>query len=482
MDLFVGIDLGTSALKAVLGDGEGRILRSARVPYRTSSPHPGWSEIDPRLWEEALYGALRELREGTSSWDEVRALSFSGQMHGLVLLDWEGIPLRPAILWNDSRNAEEVEYLNEGERRLLLLQETGNIALCGFTLPKILWVRKNEPEIFERTARILLPKDYLAYRLTGRFASEASDLSGTLLFDVARGCYSEKALALAGIREEMLPEVLPSTGLVGSIGKETSARSGLPEGCQVVIGGGDQAIGALGAGILGEGLLVSLGTSGVLLLPEDSYSYDPEGRLHSFRRADGGYLLMGCTLSAADSLRWWAEGILSRAVPEVLSALPEETEEEVLFLPYLMGERSPINDPRARGTFWGMTSSTSAEEMALAVMEGVAFSLYDVYRAMGERTSSLKEMRLIGGGARSPLWRRMLTDLIGLPARSPLAEEGPSCGAYLVARSSCKGKPLAELVQGIPLGESVLPDPERGERLRAKYARYKELYRRLKGF
>jgi xylulokinase len=480
MELYLGLDLGTSSLKATLANPEGKIIRTAKASYPSYSPHPNWSEQDPEDWAKALRKVLKELSEGGVLKD-LKAISFSGQMHGLVLLDEHDKVIRKALLWNDSRTEGEVDYLNNGIGEKTLIQETSNIALCGFTAPKVLWVRKHEPDNFARIRKAMLPKDYLSYLLSGVFASDVSDLSGTLYFDVKKGRYSKKMLDILSLDESVLPTPHESYEAVGKIKPEIAREFGINEDCLIVIGGGDQAVGAVGTNTLRDGdAFISLGTSGVLLAARKDHSYDPEGRFHSFRDANSHFLLMGCTLSAASSLAWWAD-VLGKKVPDVVKDIPERIT-PVIYLPYLMGERSPINDPKAVGAFYGLNAAYSTNDLTKAVLEGVAFSLYDVYKAMNEAGLSFKYARLIGGGAQSEAWAGIIADVFGLPMRLISTADGAAYGAIALAIKGAHPElPLEDIVSRMVKDRKEFkPDKKRHAIYEGKFRRYKELYERTK--
>lgn len=483
MKYTIGIDLGTSALKATLADEKGHLLSSERVSYRSYSPKQNWSEQQPGDWEGAMNLALKKLTKKADG--PINALSFSGQMHGLVLLDKQDRVIRPAILWNDSRVTEEVDYLNHVVGEKVLLEETGNIALCGFTAPKILWVKKHEEDIFQKIAKIMLPKDYLAYRLTGVHASDVSDLSGTLLFDVEHRCYSKKMLEICSIREEQLPAIHESSDVVGFVTHEMSLITGLPETCKVVIGGGDQAVGAVGTATLKEGdLFLSLGTSGVVFAPRDHFSKDEMGRIHSFRHANGKFLLMGCTLSCTASLNWWVN-ILGSDLGTVIEKVGENSpiDPHLLFLPYLVGERSPINDPSATGIFYGLNASHTQENLTRSVLEGVAFSLYDVYSYMKELGVKQEAAKLIGGGSNNPLWCQILADVFSLRMDVIQTSDGAALGAIALAMVGNGDYPNVEEATSslVKVVKSYFPKEENTKIYREKFAKYRELYRKTKG-
>ncbi|MCM1299472.1 MAG: xylulokinase, partial [[Eubacterium] siraeum] len=375
---YIGIDLGTSAVKLLLTDKYGKVSKTVTKEYPLYFPRSGWSEQQPEDWWEAVKKGLGELI-GCVDKTQIAGIGCAGQMHGLVILDDKDRVIRPAILWNDGRTEEETEYLNSviGKKRLSEL--TANIAFAGFTAPKLLWVRKHEPKNFARIAKIMLPKDYINYRLTGRFASDYSDASGTLLLDVQNRRWSEEMTEICGVSPNQLPQLYESYETIGTLKTEIAAQLGLTENVRVAAGAGDNAAAAVGTGTVGSGgCNISLGTSGTIFASSSSFAIDPNNSLHSFAHADGGYHLMGCMLSAASCNKWLCEDIfkVSDFFAEQAGIADEKLgRNRVFFLPYLMGERSPINDINARGTFIGMTMDTSRSDLVQAVLEGVCQKL-----------------------------------------------------------------------------------------------------------
>lgn len=479
--LYAGVDLGTSSVKLILCDEKGNIVNTVTKEYPLSIPKEGWSEQDPEDWYESTVEGLRELVGSRGA--ELRALSFGGQMHGLVMLDGEDRVLRPAILWNDGRSAEECDYLNTSIGRERLTEWTGNIAFPGFTAPKILWVKKHEPELFARCCRIMLPKDYLNYRLSGEFVTEPSDASGMLLFDVKNGCWSREMLDICGITADMLPEVRRSYDNVGTLKKEIADELGAGK-VTVAPGAGDNAAAAIGMGVVGAGKCsVSVGTSGTVFMTSDKFTVDSKNALHSFAHGDGGYHLMGCVLSAASCNKWWMEDLLNTdnygAEQENITGLGENG---VFFLPYLMGERSPHNDPYARGVFAGMSLDTSRADMTQAVLEGVAYALRDCVEAARCQGLEISEACLCGGGAKSPLWRKILANVLRMKLNIPVCGEGPAYGAAILAMVAAgeysSVKEAAEKI--VKMSGSVDFDEELAGKYDVGYARYRDLYKSLK--
>ena len=478
--LYIGIDLGTSAVKLLLMDASGAVLNTVSRSYPLSFPHPGWSEQDPRSWREAVLGGIPELLRGFDA-SAVAGIGAGGQMHGLVALDSDGEVIRPAILWNDGRTSAEVEYLNETVGRAELSRRTANIAFAGFTAPKLLWLRRHEPESFARISRIMLPKDYINYILTGVHCTDFSDASGTLLLDVEHRRWSPEMLSLCGVSEAQLPRLYESYDCVGTLLPELADALGLPRTVRVCAGAGDNAAAAIGTGTVGGGACnISLGTSGTVFISGERFGVDPNNALHSFAHADGRWHLMGCMLSAASCNRWLMEDVFGSAdyaAEQALIGSSRLGENGVYFLPYLMGERSPINDTDARGVFIGMTMDTKRADLTQAVLEGVAFAIRDMLSVARSLGLDIRRSMLCGGGARSPLWREILANVLGIELDIPVSEQGPGMGGAMLAMTACGEyasvrECCAALVR---VKERVLPTPE----LTEKYARRYEAFRRI---
>lgn len=479
--LYIGIDLGTSASKFLLVDEVGRVLNTVTKEYPLSFPRPGWSEQDPAHWWQACLAGVPELLAGFDA-KQVAGIGVGGQMHGLVALDAAGNVLRPAILWNDGRTAAQVDYLNETVGNDKLSAWTGNIAFAGFTAPKLLWMRQNEPDLFARIAKILLPKDYLVYRLTGVHATDYSDASGTLLLDVAHKRWSSEMLDLCGVTEAQMPTLFDSWQPVGTLTAAAATALGLPTDVVVCAGAGDNAAAAIGTGTVGEGRCnISLGTSGTVFISSEQFRVDPHNALHAFAHADGGFHLMGCMLSAASCNKWWMEDILHdgdyAAAQEAI--VPEKLgRSHVFYLPYLMGERSPINDTNARAAFLGMTMDTTRADMTQAMLEGVAFALRDSVEVARSLGLDISRSTLCGGGSRSPLWRTILANVLGIPLDLPATEQGPGYGAALLALVACgRYRNVAEVSRAmLHIQATVQPDPELTALYDARYAEFKQIY------
>lgn len=481
---YIGIDLGTSAVKLVLMDKCGTVKNIVSKEYPLYFPKPGWSEQNPEDWWEQTLTGLKELTAGIDG-NEVAGISFGGQMHGLVMLDADDNVIRPAILWNDGRTQEETDYLNNviGKQKLSAL--TGNIAFAGFTAPKILWVKKNEPENFAKICKIMLPKDYIAYKLSGAHSTDYSDASGMLLLDVKNKCWSKEMTEICSVKEEWLPTLYESYEKTGTILAPVAKELGFNESCVIAAGAGDNAAAAVGTGAVGGGKCnLSLGTSGTIFITSDSYGVDPFNALHSFDHADGNFHLMGCMLSAASCNNWWMKDILGT---DDFSAEQNGMESKlgdnrVYFLPYLMGERSPHNNPSARGAFIGMSMDTSRQDMLQAIFEGVAYGLRDsleVARALGVAPS---RTTICGGGAKSSLWRTIVANVMNLNVDTVMVEEGPGYGGAILAAVACGEYESVEAAcaEMIKIKDTTAPDPVLVEKYEKGYENFKKMYPALK--
>lgn len=474
---YIGVDLGTSSVKLLLLSENG-IEKTASRTYPVEFPREGWSQQNPADWMTGVTGALEELLTDVDK-TQVAAISFGGQMHGMVLLDRDNRVIRPAILWNDTRTAKQTDYLNHTVGKAFLLAHCGNIAFAGFTAPKVLWVKENEPENFARIHKILLPKDYVAFCLSGRYTTDVSDASGTLYFDVEHRCWSAEMLKVLGITEEQLPTVLESDAVVGTLRPEMAARFGLPETVKIIAGAGDNAAAAVGNHIVEDGdCNLSVGTSGTVFVSSDKYAADTKNAVHMFCHANGKYHSMACMLSAASCNQWWAESILGTSDYRTEEAAMDITAvNPVMFLPYLMGERSPLNDPSARGLFYGMSLATTRAQMGLAVLEGVAFAFrhnLDVIRSSG---ISVTKAKICGGGAKSPLWLQIFANVLGLPIAVPVLEEGAALGAALLAAKGCDAsvyEAICAKTDGIKT--TVFPDETLTAKYEAQYQKWRKLY------
>lgn len=478
---FIGIDLGTSSTKLMLVDEKGEILNSVSKEYPLEFPHPGWSQQAPEDWGKAVFEGIPELIEGFDA-AKVRGIGLGGQMHGLVILDENDKVICPAILWNDGRTAKQVDYLNDVIGKEQLSAWTANIAFAGFTAPKILWVRENEPEHFARISKIMLPKDYINYILTGVHCCDYSDASGMLLLDVEHKRWSREMLELCGVTERQMPTLFESYEVVGTLLPEIARAVGLPEDVKVVAGAGDNAAAAVGTGTVGSGgCNISLGTSGTIFISSDSFGVDPKNALHAFAHADGGYHLMGCMLSAASCNKWLCEDIFRTTDYEAEQAgITQEKlgRNHVYFLPYLMGERSPINDTNARGTFIGMTMDTTRTDLMQAVLEGVAFAIRDSFEVARELGIPIPTSKICGGGSKSPLWRTIFANVLGIPLEILKTEQGPGYGGAMLAMVGCGAYESVQAVSDalVEVVATVKPDTDLTARYEERYQQFKKIY------
>lgn len=479
MAFYIGIDLGTSAMKLLLMDEMGDIKNVVTKEYPLEFPRPGWSQQNPEDWKKALLEGVPELLAGFEG-SQVAGIGCGGQMHGLVVLDENDNVIRPAILWNDGRTAKQVAYLNDGIGKEKLSAWTANIAFAGFTAPKILWVRENEPKNFARIAKIMLPKDYINYILTGVHACDYSDASGMLLLDVEKKCWSREMLDICGISESQMPKLFESYACIGSVKPEIAEKLGISSNTKVAAGAGDNAAAAVGTGVVGEGgCNISLGTSGTVFISSKTFGVDPNNALHAFAHADGGWHLMGCMLSAASCNKWLCEDILHTAdYASEQAKIGQLGENHVFFLPYLMGERSPINDTNARGTFIGMTMDTSRADLVQAVLEGVAFAIRDSVEVARSLGIEINKSKICGGGAKSPLWRRIFANVLGCELEIPVSEQGPGMGGAMLAMVACGEYPdVATCCEKmVSVAETVKPEPELTAKYEARYQQFKKIY------
>ena len=481
--MFLGIDLGTSGVKAVLLSDTDAIIGQTSAPLTVSRPQPLWSEQHPDDWWQAVCASIDSLRQ-QHDLSGVKAIGLSGQMHGATVLDHELRPLRPAILWNDGRSQAECVELEELVPELRAI--TGNQAMPGFTAPKLRWLQKHEPEIFSRIHKVLLPKDYIRLQLTGCCMSDLSDSAGTLWLDVAKRQWSETMLASCGLTLEHMPELKEGSQIAGYLKPEIARQWGMTP-VPVAAGGGDNAAGAIGTGVTepGQGIL-SLGTSGVIFVVSDDYRSNPANGVHSFCHAlPDRWHLMSVMLSAAGCLDWLAQLTGAADVPTLLTeAEKAQPQESLYFLPYLNGERTPHNNPTASGVFFGMTGATTRAQLILAVLEGVAMGLNDGLEALNATGITINEMTLIGGGARSPLWRQMLANILNMPLSYRRGGEvGPALGAARLARLSLCGDqsvPATEICPVPELLESIVPDASAINRCEQRQAKFRRLYQALR--
>jgi xylulokinase len=476
---YIGLDLGTSGLKGLLVDGDGNILREESESYPVSYPEDGWSEQNPDDWLNAAVSVLKRLSRGVE--EKVSGLSFGGQMHGLVILDKDDNVIRPAILWNDGRTDEQTKYLNEAVGKDVLSACTANIAFAGFTAPKILWVKQNEPKNFARIAKIMLPKDYLAYKLSGVFSTDYSDASGTLLLDVKNKRWSRDMCGLIGVKEEWLPTLYESFEVTGKV----LPRYNLPN-CKVTAGAGDNAAAAVGMGTVTNGSCnISLGTSGTIFIAQDKFSVDNKNALHSFVHANGKWHLMGCILSAASCNKWWMSVLETHDYQREQDGAERYLgKNDVYFLPYLMGERSPHNDVNARGAFIGLRPDTTRKQLSVAVMEGVAFALRDCLEVAKAGGLNITEATICGGGAKSELWKKIIANVLNLKIKTAKTEQGPAYGGAIFAMVGAgRYKTVAECAAKlVTYTGTVCPEKQLVEGYDAHYKNFSRLYPALKPF
>lgn len=482
--MFLGLDIGTSAVKAVLVDGDQKVIATTETPLAISRPQPGFSEQNPEDWWQATLASIDALKaQQPAALSAVQGIGLSGQMHGAVLLDASGDVLRPAILWNDGRSSAECRELEE--RFPALHQVAGNLAFPGFTAPKLIWVKKHEPEIFARTAKVLLPKAYVGYRLTGEMVEEMSDASGTLWLDVARRDWSDAALAATDLSRDHMPRLVEGNAAAGRIKGELAARWGMATPPVLAGGAGDNAAGAVGLGAIGAGnAFVSLGTSGVLWATTDRYAPNPQSSVHAFCHAiPATWHQMGVILSAASALGWWSEA-MKIAPGDLLAPLGDapSAPSSALFLPYLSGERTPHNDTAIRGAFIGLDHDASRETLTQAVLEGVAFAFKDCLDALGAAGTKLDQADVIGGGSRSRFWIGVLANVLGLPLnRIEDGERGGAFGAARLARMAATGEAPSSVCLPPRRLETIQPNPDLKNAYAERHARYRALYPALKG-
>jgi xylulokinase len=493
----LGIDVGTGGTRAVIIDEHGRLLGAAtadHVPF--ASPQPGWSEQDPRDWWQAASQAVRgALARAGLTGDAIGGVGFSGQMHGAVLLDDRDEVVRPALLWNDQRTAAQCAHITERVGRDRLIEWVSNPALTGFTAPKLLWVRDEEPALYARVRHLLLPKDYVRFRLTGDRATDVADASGTLLFDVTHRRWSESMLNTLDLDPAILPRAFESPDVTGTVSAAGAEATGLRVGTPVVAGGGDQSAGAVGMGIVLPGVVsATIGTSGVVFAATDRPARDPHGRVHTFCHAvPNRWHVMGVTLAAGYSLRWFRDQLcdvptMSQGGRDPYDALTEEAArvppgaDDLLWTPYLMGERTPHLDPHARAALVGLSAIHTRGHIVRAILEGVAFSLQDTFGIFAEMQVPVTRVRLGGGGARSPLWRQIQADVYGHDAEIVEAEEGAAYGAALLAGVGTKVWPSVDAACSavVRIAQTVRVNPQTSRVLRERYRAFQQLYPALK--
>lgn len=485
MKYLIGIDVGTSGTKSILIDPDGHLIASATAEYPLSQPQNGWAEQDPEDWWEAVCATLHQITE-TISPEDIAGIGLSGQMHSVVLLDADDRVIRPAILWCDQRTSAECEQIEAVFGRERLMSVTGNPALPGFTASKLRWIQNHEPENYAKCRHILLAKDYIRFKLTGEYATEVSDASGMQLLDVPNRRWSEELCQALGIGMALLPKVYESVEVTGYVTEAAASRIGLIPGIPVAGGAGDNAAAAVGTGVYAPGeAFTSIGTSGVVFAPTDRPVIDPVGRVHTFcAAAPGTWHVMGVTQAAGLSLNWFrgnlAPDISYRQLDRECEKLPVGSD-RLLYLPYLMGERTPILDSQARGVFFGLSAMHTRGHMARSVMEGVSYSLYSCLEVLGELGISLSNMVLCGGGSKSGFWKQMICDIYGMPVNTVLGE-GAALGAAILA--GCGAGVYTDVAEGcsrtVTFSDPVCPDGENHGAYQAYYKEYQKLYPALK--
>lgn len=483
--MYIGADLGTSGLKLILMEPAGRVVCQHTESYPIAFPRPGWAEQQPDDWFDAFVRGIGVLLRDIDR-TRIAGIGISGQMHGLVILDRDDRVIRPAILWNDGRSEAAVRYLNETVGTGQLLDWTGNMAFAGFTAPKLLWMREYEPAQFERIRKVMLPKDYLVYRLTGRFVSDLSDASGTLLLDVRHRVWSADMLRVCGLRPDQMPALFESSERVGTLLPAWADVLSLSNGVFVVAGASDNAAAAVGAGTVGDGQCnLSLGTSGTVLVSSTQYRSVQNPAIHHFAHANGCYHYLGCMLSAASTYDWWIHDILSAAFEDGQAEMAAMLgQNDVYFLPYLMGERSPHNDPHAQAAFIGMRRDTPRAALSLAVLEGVAFGLRDSLEQIRALGLTIPHATLVGGGSRNALWCRILANVLALRIDLLETEEGPALGSAILAACADGVYPSLEAAcrQIVRIRTGIEPDAGLIGPYDRRYQRFASLYPALKPF
>jgi len=483
MPYYLGIDVGTSAVKAIIVDEQQSSMAEAALPLETSRPRNLWSEQDPEAWWLAVQAAVEQLRiQAPAAFADIRGIGLSGQMHGAVLLDERGHPLRPAILWNDGRSFREAEEL--GQAHPSLARTMGVIPMPGFTAPKLLWLARHEPETFRATRKVLLPKDYIRLKLTGLCRTEMSDAAGTWWLDQAARDWSDEALAATGLDRTHMPDLVEGSAPAGMLRPEIAGEWGMRNDVVIAGGAGDAAAGAVGLGAIGDGsALVSLGTSAQLFVTTRQFSPAPEALVHSFCHAlPDRWFQMAAMLNGASCLAW-AAGLLKADIAELLrqSEASYRVPAPLLFLPYLAGERTPHNDPYARGVFFGLSPETQRTDLVQAVLEGIAFSFADAKTCLEEADTQLSYAGLIGGGSRSAFWARILANVLNIPlVRYQGSDKGPAFGAARLARLAATGEAPEAICSAPTMLETIEPEPRLADLYASRIESFRRLYRALK--
>lgn len=481
--MFIGIDLGTTGVKIILVNALGDVIAKTTESYPLSMPKPLWTEQNPEDWYNQTMKGLKKVIKGYEK--DIEAISFSGQMHGLVILDENDDVIRPALLWNDQRTTAEVQYLNETIGIDVLQQETGNIALTGLTAPKLLWIKNNEPELFQKIKKIMLPKDYLLYRLSGEFATDVSDISGSLFYDIKKKQYSQKMLDILKIDERQLPTVYESYEKVGYLTETVKKTLQIQQDVKIIAGGGDQAVGAVGVGTVSPGKSsMSLGTSGVVYVATNEFQVDTQSHLQSYRDSTGHYLMMGVILNAAGSLKWWNEKIFKEHDYDKFFEELSYTSisDSLYFLPYLSGERAPINDSKAKGMFFGLQAHHEKGHMHRALVEGITYALKESFDLIQNLGTEIVNIRITGGGAKSAIWAQMIADIMNVAVEVMAIDEGPALGAAILAMVGNGTYPSvsATCEKLLQVKTTFYPQNEHVALYQKKYNVYKKLYETVK--
>ncbi len=482
--MYLGLDFGTSSVKGVLIDGKQKIIAMATSPLKVSRPHHGWSEQNPEHWWKATNAVVQQLRKlKPKAVAQVAGIGLSGQQHGATLLDAAGKVLRPCILWNDARSFAECKDILTAEPRAMEI--TGNIPLAGFTAPKLLWVKKHEPKIFGKVAKVLLPKDYLRFRMTGDYASDMSDSAGTYWLDVKKREWSEAMLKASHMRADQMPKLYEGTDATGKLSAAVAKAWGMALKPVVAGGGGDNAASAIGIGAVKDGdAFISIGTSGVMFVSNDRYSPNAGKAVHAFcHAAQGKWHQMGVILSATDSLEWLA-GVLKNPAPELTKALGSKLEgpSEALFLPYLSGERTPVGDAQIRGAILGVGHDTDPKVLTHAVLDGVAFAFRDSLEALKDAGTKVQRVMAVGGGTKSELWLKIIATVLGVPVDLPAAGEvGGAFGAARMGLMAATGASFASVCTKPKIAKTILPDVKAKAAYEAAYLRYTKIYPAIKG-
>lgn len=483
--LYIGIDLGTSAVKLLLMNEKGEIKNIVSREYPIFFPQSGWSEQNPEDWLKEVLNGINDLTANCDK-SQIAGIGAGGQMHGLVILDKQDNVIRPAILWNDGRTKEETDYLNSEIGKQKLSEYTSNIAFAGFTAPKILWLKKHETEAFSKIDKIMLPKDYINYMLSGVHCTDYSDASGTLLLDVKKKCWSNEMLSICGIKKSQMPQLFESYEVVGTIKQDIAQKLGIPKNVKIAAGAGDNAAAAIGTATVGEGSCnISLGTSGTIFISSETFKADNANALHAFAHADGKFHLMGCMLSAASCNKWWMEDILkTEEYAQEQKDISDNKlgENHIYYLPYLMGERAPHNDTNAKSCFIGLSMNSTREDMTQAVLEGVAFGIRDSLEAVKQLGIQINSSMICGGGAKSPLWKKILANVLNIELITPETEQGPAYGGAILAAVACEEYASVNdaVKKLVSITEKVVPDKKIAERYERRYQTFRKLYPALK--